>query len=248
MSKVDSVQAAPDSSQISDLLLARLKGTAHVISLKRYSNSAVPMLMDRLSPDMRQGLFSFIEEREHNDVVLANELIGAHVTRPNVIAAVLATLDMIRKINSGLEDYRGNEIADIRECCRSLGIELREDELREDDFSAIIATYLVAVTFYRESWRRWELSADIAGRLMKHPDFLDNVHLMAPPLTALASTCLPPKRLSPDAVFEIAAIIHQKPLDALRLTEWIKGHKGYDKALVVEMLASQPTPLEGGAL
>lgn len=247
MSKVDTVEAAPDSSQIIDLLLARLKGTQHIAFIKRASNSALPMLMDRFSPEMRQRLFSFIEERDLNDVVLAKGLISDHITRPNVIAAVVATLDPIRKINSVREDYQGNVVADIREHCRNLGIELREEEIGEPNFCDVIATHFVT-TILKAERSQWELSAVISDHLMKHPDFLDDAHLLVPLLTARAETYVHPDRLSAEAIFETASIIRQSPSDGLRMVELVRHHKGYNTTLIGELLASDPTPLESGVL
>lgn len=246
MSKAHSAQVAPDSQQIIELLRDRLKGTRYELASNRFSNTAIPMLIDRVSPEMRQRLFTFIEERNEDDAVLAKGLITDHITRPYLIAAVVGTLDAIRKINDARESPSiENEVSEIREICDLLRLTFRDEELGEKDFLDIKATYFAAAVYGAPRWVPFDSPST---RLMQQKDFLDDAHLFIAPLMALMEVSPVKHQLSVAEVTGVTRMVRQHRSDGPRIIEAIRTHKGFDEALMDDLLASPRTPLESGVL
>jgi hypothetical protein len=238
-------QEAPSGRQIVELLTARLPESGDMLT-PNVITSAIPMLIDRFMPKVRQQLFDFVRDRPADDMALAKELILSSSTSEIVTHAVLSTLDTARIVNSG----RGSQstysaFREIKQAVGVLGLMHKMSSLSARDLTKISATHFVTVIGGRVGWR---LVKDIVPYLESHPDFLRIAAPSVMPLIAAVEFLPAEAELSLGTVIEVVEMMHQCPSEGFRVAEAIRVHKGFNKGLVEQLLASDRTPLESGVL
>jgi hypothetical protein len=240
-----SEQESPSGRQIIELLASRLPESGGQLS-PNVIESAIPMLVDRFRPKVRQQLFEFVRDRPSHDMALAENLILRSSENENITAAVLGTLDTARIINSGRNTESAySAFKEIQEACRSYKLIYKTSALSQRDIDTIKAGHLVTAIGGKADWK---LVKDIVSYVELNPDFLTTSAPSVMPLAAAVASLPPGTELPVATVIYLAERMRQCPSESLRITEAIRVHKGFDKGLVEQLLASDRTPLESGVL
>jgi hypothetical protein len=240
-----SEQESPSGRQIIELLASRLPESGDRLS-PNVIESSIPMLVDRFRPKVRQQLFEFVRDRPSHDMALAKSLLLRSSENENITAAVLGTLDTARIINSGRKTQSAySAFEEIQEACRSYKIIYKTSALSKRDIDIIKAGHLVTAIGGKADWR---LVKDLVSYVESNPDFLATSAPVVIPLAAAVASLPPGAELPLTTVIYLADCMRQHPSENLRIAEAIRVHKGFDKGLVEQLLASDRTPLESGVL
>jgi len=244
MGKTASTQEAPDSQQIISLLDARLRERGDALP-DNIMNSAVPMLIDRFKPELRQRFLDFILDHRA-DLYVANDLLY-EVDDPNIVSAVLHNYATIDLINSGREVFfERNEVAEVKSICHGLKLVGLSRELTNKDFNDIKALYLMNTVCERLA--PWPMVTKVSEHLGKNLSFLQQAQCFIQPLTALMDSVPYWEEPEDVPVIELCEYMLQHRSEGPRIVEAIRTHKGFNEGLMDQLLASECTPLEEGVL
>lgn len=240
-----SEKESPSGRQIIELLASRLPESGDRLS-PNVIDSSIPMLVDRFRHQVRQQLFEFVRDRPSHDMALAKSLLLRSSENENITAAVLGTLDTARIINSGRNAKSAySAFEEIQEACRSYKLIYKSSALSQRDIDTIKAGHLVTAIGGKANWR---LVKDLVSYIESNPNFLPTSAPSVMPLAAAVESLPEGDELPVTTVIYLADCMRQCPSESLRITEAIRVHKGFDKGLVEQLLASERTPLESGVL
>lgn len=240
-----SEKESPNSRQIIELLTSRLPEIGDMLT-PNVIDSAIPMLVDRFRPKVRQQLFEFVRDRPSHDMAVAKILLLRSSDNENITSAVISTLDTARIINSGRDAASTYSALDeIRETCRSYNLVYKTASLSKRDIDTIKAGHLVTAIGGKTSWG---LVKDIVSYVESNPDFLTTSAPSVLPLTAAVEFLPAGSELPMATVIQLAECMRQCPSESIRIAEAIRVHQGFNKGLVEQLLASDRTPLESGVL